>query len=177
MVVDTDALHSLCEEIAGEEYYALDTEFHTERTYYPQLALIQLGWAGRVALVDPLAVDPKPLAQLFSGPGIAVAHAADQDIDILEAACGAVPAIVFDTQVVAGFLGLSTPSLARLIDQILGISLPKADQLSDWIARPIPARQITELCDLFNEVCFGHERFPFVLGRAIGVDFKIVPCC
>jgi ribonuclease D len=143
MVTDTEALQALCEEIAGEEYYALDTEFHTERTYYPQLALIQLGWAGRVALVDPLAVDPKPLAQLFSGPGIAVAHAADQDIDILESACGVVPAVVFDTQVVAGFLGLSTPSLARLIDQILGISLPKADQLSDWIARPIPARQIT----------------------------------
>jgi ribonuclease D len=143
MVTDTEALQALCEAIAGEEYYALDTEFHTERTYFPQLALIQLGWADQVALVDPLAVDPKPLAQLFSGPGIAVAHAADQDIDILESACGVVPATVFDTQVVAGFLGLSTPSLARLIDQILGISLPKADQLSDWIARPIPERQIT----------------------------------
>jgi ribonuclease D len=142
LVVTTDELHLLCKQMADEEYYSLDTEFHTERTYYPKLALIQLGWADKVALVDPLAVDPEPLAALFSGPGIAVAHAAEQDIDVLETACGVVPATVFDTQIVAGFLGLSTPSLARLVDQILGISLPKADQLSDWIARPIPERQI-----------------------------------
>jgi ribonuclease D len=142
-VVDTDSLDALCGEIAGEEYYAVDTEFHTERTYYPRLALIQLAWADNVALVDPLAVDLQPLARIFSGPGIAVAHAAEQDIDVLETACGAVPSIVFDTQIVAGFLGMSSPSLARLVDQVLGISLPKADQLSDWLQRPIPDRQIT----------------------------------
>jgi ribonuclease D len=142
-VVDTDSLDALCGEIAGEEYYAVDTEFHTERTYYPRLALIQLAWADNVALVDPLAVDLQPLARIFSGPGIAVAHAAGQDIDVLETACGAVPSIVFDTQIVAGFLGMSSPSLARLVDQVLGISLPKADQLSDWLQRPIPDRQIT----------------------------------
>jgi ribonuclease D len=143
LITETEALHTLVKEMAAEEYYALDTEFHTERTYYPQLGLIQLAWAGQVALVDPLVVDPKPLAALFGGPGIAVAHAADQDIDVLEAACGVVPAVVFDTQVVAGFLGMSTPSLSRLVDQMLGISLPKADQLSDWMQRPIPERQIT----------------------------------
>jgi ribonuclease D len=142
-VVDTDSLDALCGEIAGEEYYAVDTDFHTERTYYPRLALIQLAWADNVALVDPLAVDLQPLARIFSGPGIAVAHAAEQDIDVLETACGAVPSIVFDTQIVAGFLGMSSPSLARLVDQVLGISLPKADQLSDWLQRPIPDRQIT----------------------------------
>jgi ribonuclease D len=142
-VVDTDSLDALCGQIAGEEYYAVDTEFHTERTYYPRLALIQLAWADNVALVDPLAVDLQPLARIFSGPGIAVAHAAEQDIDVLETACGAVPSIVFDTQIVAGFLGMSSPSLARLVDQVLGISLPKADQLSDWLQRPIPDRQIT----------------------------------
>jgi ribonuclease D len=142
-VKDAEGLDALCGEILGEESYALDTEFHTERTYYPKLALIQLAWAGQVALVDPLAVDPHPLARVFTGPGIAVAHAAEQDIDVLNSACGAVPSVVFDTQIVAGFLGMSSPSLARLVDQMLGISLPKADQLSDWLARPIPERQIT----------------------------------
>jgi len=142
MVTSTDRLESLCSEIAGEAHYALDTEFHTERTYFPQLALIQLGWQDKVALVDPLAVDPAPLARLFSGPGIAVAHAAEQDLGVLKAACGVVPATVFDTQIASGFLGHSTPSLARLIDQMLGVSLPKADQLSDWLTRPIPDRQL-----------------------------------
>jgi ribonuclease D len=142
LVVDADDLEALCTEVAGEEHYGIDTEFHTERTYYPTLALIQLAWRDKVALVDPLAVDPAPLARVFSGPGTAVAHAAEQDLQILETACGAIPAQVFDTQIVAGFLGLSTPSLARLVDQILGVSLPKADRLSDWIVRPISARQI-----------------------------------
>ena len=143
MVTTSADLDSLCEEVAGQPYYALDTEFHTERTYFPKLALIQVGWADKVALVDPLAVDPAPLAAVFAGPGIAVAHAAEQDVDVLAAACGEVPATVFDTQIVAGFLGLSTPSLARLIDQMLGLTIPKADQLSDWLTRPMSDRQIT----------------------------------
>ncbi len=143
LVVDETALDALCARVAAEEYYALDTEFHTERTYYPKLALIQLAWGDEVALVDPLAVDPRPLGRLFSGGGVAVAHAAEQDIEVLETACGAVPSTVFDTQIVAGFLGMSTPSLSRLVDQVLGVSLPKADQLSDWMQRPIPDRQIT----------------------------------
>jgi ribonuclease D len=143
LIVDTAALQSLVAEVAGEEAYAFDTEFHTERTYVPELALIQIAWADKVALVDPLAVDPAPLAGVFGGPGIAVAHAATQDLDVLMAACGVVPAIVFDTQIVAGFLGLSTPSLSRLVDVMLGVPLPKADRLSDWLERPMSDRQLS----------------------------------
>ena len=143
IVVDSAGLEALVAEVAAEDSYGFDTEFHTERTYVPDLALIQIAWDGKTALVDPLAVDPAPLATVFGGPGIAVAHAASQDLDVLMAACGAVPATVFDTQIVAGFLGLSTPSLSRLVDQMLGVSLPKADRLSDWLVRPISDRQVT----------------------------------
>ncbi len=143
MVVDDAGLHALVAEVAAEDAYGFDTEFHTERTYVPDLALIQVAWADKVALIDPLAVDPAPLATVFSGPGIAIAHAASQDLDVLMAACGAIPATVFDTQIVAGFLGMSTPSLSRLVDHMLGVSLPKADRLSDWLVRPISENQIT----------------------------------
>ena len=142
LITDTDALVALGDVLADEEFYAVDTEFHTERTYWPKLALIQLGWADRVALVDPLAVDPGPLRRVFTGPGTAVAHAAGQDLDVLRTACGAAPSTVFDTQIAAGFLGMSTPSLSRLVDQVLGITLPKTDQLSDWLQRPIPPGQL-----------------------------------
>ena len=142
IVVDTRSLEALIVEVAAERYYAFDTEFHTERTYVPDLALIQIAWKDRVALVDPLAVDPAPLATVFGGAGIAVAHAASQDLDILLAACGTVPVTVFDTQIVAGFLGMSTPSLSRLVERMLGASLPKADRLSDWLERPMSAAQI-----------------------------------
>jgi ribonuclease D len=142
LVTDVDSLEALCDELSGEQFYAIDTEFHTERTYWPALALIQLAWRDEVALVDPLAVDPAPLRRLFDGPGTAVAHAAGQDLDILRRACGAAPERVFDTQVAAGFLGISSPSLGRLVDLVLGVSLPKADQLSDWLQRPLPASQL-----------------------------------
>jgi ribonuclease D len=142
VVTSAPALHELVAEIRDENSYAFDTEFHTERTYVPELALIQIAWRDKVALVDPLAVDPLPLGELLAGPGTAVAHAASQDLDVLMAACGNVPAKVFDTQIVAGFLGLSTPSLARLLDQVLGVALPKADRLSDWLVRPISEGQI-----------------------------------
>ncbi len=163
MVVDRPGLDQLVAAVAGEEYYAFDTEFHTERTYVPDLALIQIAWADKVALVDPLAVDPEPLAALFSGPGTAVAHAASQDLDVLQAACGTVPATVFDTQIVAGFLGMSTPSLSRLVDQVLGVTLPKADRLSDWLVRPISERQITyAVSDVAHllELRYGPDRAP-----------------
>ncbi len=142
LITDTNRLEQLCNEVATEEFYALDTEFHTERTYWPALALIQLAWRDQVALVDPLAVDPAPLRRLFEGPGTAVAHAAGQDLDILRRNCGAAPAQVFDTQVAAGFLGMSSPSLGRLVDLVLGIKLAKADQLSDWLHRPLPTPQL-----------------------------------
>jgi len=142
LITDHRGLTDLCDRLADEEFYAVDTEFHTERTYWPKLALIQFGWADQVALVDPLAVDPGPLGGVFAGPGTAVAHAAGQDLDILRTACGVAPATVFDTQIAAGFLGMSTPSLARLVDQVLGIALPKTDQLSDWLLRPLPAGQL-----------------------------------
>jgi len=143
LITETGHLEALCRELSGEEFYAIDTEFHTERTYWPALALIQLAWGNRVALVDPLAVEPEPLRQVFEGTGTAIAHASGQDLDILNTACGAAPTRVFDTQVAAGFLGMSSPSLGRLVDQVLGISLAKADQLSDWLQRPLPASQLT----------------------------------
>jgi ribonuclease D len=142
VVADPGALDELCHALADAPWYGLDTEFHTERTYVPHLALIQLAFDGHVALVDPLAVDPSPLSRVFAGPGVAVAHAAGQDLDVLAAACGGAPGTVFDTQIAAGFIGMSTPSLARLVESVLHVSLPKADRLSDWMERPIPERQL-----------------------------------
>ena len=69
-------------------------------------------------------------------------HAGGQDVSILQRAVGAAPVRVFDTQIAAGFLGMSTPSLGRLVELILGISLSKTDQLSDWLHRPLPPAQL-----------------------------------
>ena len=97
VVTGAAALDSLIERLLIADRYALDTEFHRERTYWPRLALLQVAWpAGAggpagVALVDPLAVDVAPLGRVLAGPGTMVAHAAEQDLEVLERACGAEP--------------------------------------------------------------------------------------
>ncbi|HWW45846.1 MAG TPA: ribonuclease D [Acidimicrobiia bacterium] len=127
-------------EEAGE--FAFDTEFHRERTYWPQLALLQVAWEGGVALVDPIAVDIAPLGRCFTDAPLVVAHAASQDLEVLDRACGCVPQNLFDTQVAAGFMGFSTPSLATLAERILDIHLPKGDRLTDWKQRPLSPAQL-----------------------------------
>jgi ribonuclease D len=140
-VDDQGRFEAVVRAAAAAEAYALDTEFHRERTYYPQLALVQLAWPGGLALIDPLAVDMGPLASLLEGPGLAVLHAADQDLEVLDTACGAIPTRLFDTQLAAGFLGMSSPSLVNLVERLLGHRLPKGDRLTDWTRRPLTPEQ------------------------------------
>jgi ribonuclease D len=141
LVEDDVTLAAVVEDLLGHDAYAIDTEFHRERTYFPQLALLQLAWPGGLVLVDPLAVDVAALAPLFTSDAVAVVHAADQDLEVLELTVGTVPARMFDTQVAAGFLGMSTPSLSSLCERFVGVHLPKAERLTDWLARPLGVRQ------------------------------------
>ena len=71
-----------------------------------------------------------------------VAHAAEQDLAILERACGHGPTQLFDTQVAAGFIGLGSPSLvvARR-DDCSTCGSRKGDRLTDWTRRPLHAEQ------------------------------------
>ncbi|NDD97012.1 MAG: hypothetical protein EBZ93_05870, partial [Actinobacteria bacterium] len=110
-VRDQDSLERLLSRLKSEERIALDTEFHRERTYFPRLALIQLAWSDGIAIIDPLSVDPTSITEIFDANHLIVLHAAQQDMDVLTHAVGAVPSRMFDTQIAAGFLGFSTPSL------------------------------------------------------------------
>lgn len=140
--VETDpALRQVIDSVGAGVVYAFDTEFHRERTYFPQLALVQLAWEGGIALVDPQRVDLRPLAAALRGSGLAVAHAPEQDLEVLDRACGAVPSRLFDTQLAAGFLGLASASLATLVHRVLGLRVVKADRLTDWTRRPLSEAQ------------------------------------
>ena len=156
---DAPGLSALVDELRGVPLYGIDTEFHRERTYWPQLALVQIGWPGGIALVDPTAVDIAPLAEILTGPGVCVMHAADQDLEVLDRACGVLPSTLFDTQVAAGFLGFSSPSLSSLAERLLGLRLTKGDRLTDWMQRPLTpgqrkyaAADVAHLLDLHAEL-------------------------
>jgi len=138
---DNAALDALIDKAVLSDRYALDTEFHREKTYYPKLALLQIRVGETTALVDPLAVDPTLLVRLFAADSLCVVHAAQQDLEVLQHASGSIPKRIFDTQLSSGFIGMSTPSLASLVQNELKISLPKGDRLTDWLRRPLTADQ------------------------------------
>jgi ribonuclease D len=73
---------------------------------------------------------------------IAVVHAADQDLEVLRQACATVPAVLFDTQLAAGFLGYSSPSLSTLLQGMLGVRPAKTGRMSDWTVRPLGSDQL-----------------------------------
>lgn len=140
--IDTE--HGLADVVAqllDQPRYALDTEFHRERTYWPKVALVQIAWPGELVLIDPLEVDLEPLRPVMESDALAVLHAASQDLEVLEISTGTVPRRLFDTQIAAGFLGMSTPSLASLHERELGVQLPKGNRLTDWLERPLKDAQ------------------------------------
>ncbi len=149
LITDQDEFAEVIGSLKGVERYALDTEFHRERTYFPQVALVQLAWfepnaaAPTVVLVDPLALDFGPFAEVLDSDSLCVLHAGVQDLEVLELVCGTVPARLFDTQIAAGFLGISSGSLASLLDRYLDLHLPKGDRLTDWLKRPLTDAQLT----------------------------------
>ena len=133
---------ALVDRLCTEPRYALDTEFHRERTYFPKLALMQFATPTETTLVDPLTVDLAAMRRLFASDTIAVLHAAQQDLDVLTHACGAVPTRMYDTQLASGFLGYSTPSLVSLLMAELKVLAAKGDRLTDWLRRPLTEEQL-----------------------------------
>lgn len=137
-----DDFEAVIDALLGQQRYAIDTEFHRERTYFPSLALVQLAWGDdQLVLVDPLAVDITALGRLFDSDVEAVFHAAQQDLDVLTHAVGVVPKRFFDTQIAGGFVGYGTPSLVSLLSAEVGVSPPKGDRLTDWLRRPLTEAQ------------------------------------
>ena len=134
---DDRALAELVSILVDEPAYGLDTEFMSERSYWPQLCLVQVSWAKGVALVDPLACDVRALEAVLRAPATMITHAGASDLPILDRALGARPTALFDVQLAAGFVGLGLPSLGTLVSVLLGIRLDKSEQLADWTKRPL----------------------------------------
>ena len=142
--VDTDdAFEDFLDIALAEDVYFLDTEFHREKTYYPQLALVQVEVAGQVYILDPLELEMSWMVELFESDALCVLHAAQQDMDVLAQSVGAIPSRIYDTQIAASFLGYSQPSLASLLQSFLKVTVPKNDRLSDWLQRPLTDDQLS----------------------------------
>lgn len=137
-------LQALTEALHSQTLVAFDTEFHSERTYVPRLMLVQVATREGVYLVDPLALDARPLFEALAQPGkVVVGHALKNDLRIAWLQFGVTFEQVFDTQIAAAFLGHGLQiGLGTLLQSALRVHQPKGEQMSDWSQRPLPERML-----------------------------------
>jgi len=147
LIETTDVLRALCERLATEAFVTVDTEFMRERTYWPELCVVQLAGAHEVAIIDAQApdLDLSALGALLADPAVMkVFHAARQDVEIFVLRFGDVPKPLFDTQIAAMVAGFGEQvGYEALVSALAGGSIDKAHRFSDWSARPLSASQIT----------------------------------
>ena len=146
LLTTTAELAALCQRLRGESFVTIDTEFMRERTYWPELCVVQLAGAAEVAIVDAEApgLDLAPLGDLMADPAVTkVFHAARQDIEIFVLKFGAVPRPLFDTQIAAMVAGFGEQvGYDALVAALTGGHIDKAHRFSDWSARPLSPAQI-----------------------------------
>jgi ribonuclease D len=145
-ITEQSALEDLCGRLAEAEFVCIDTEFHRETTYWPELCLIQASGPGVEGLIDPRAedLDIKPFLDLIaSDRQTKVFHAARQDIEIFNRLIGHPPGPVFDTQVAAMALGFGDSiSYDNLVQRVLRKQIDKSSQFTDWMRRPLSQKQL-----------------------------------
>lgn len=128
---------------------AMDTEFVREKTFYPELALVQLGRPGEVLLLDAPRLGRLPaMIELLRAPCLKVMHSAGEDLQALHHTYGCLPTPLFDTQIAAGMVGLP-PSMSyqKLVAELCGVPLEKGETRSDWLRRPLSESQLHYAAD------------------------------
>lgn len=162
----------------------LDTEFIRERTYWPQLALVQIALgqdgtaaaAGEILLVDA-CIDgmAATLAPLLTNPDVVkVMHSPSEDLVAFQHACGALPTPLFDTQAAAALAGIGAGmSYQKLVHALTGTELAKGETRSDWLRRPLSPAQLDYAADDVRHLHVLHAQLQATLdasGRSSWLD-------
>ena len=146
LITDTEALSTFCKPLHDTDFITVDTEFMREKTYWPQLCLVQVAGPDVFAAIDPLAegINLTSLFDLLRDEHvIKVFHAARQDLEIFLQLMNALPTPVFDTQVAAMVCGFGeSVGYDQLISKLTKVRLDKGSRFTDWSLRPLSERQI-----------------------------------
>lgn len=146
-ITTTAELKEFCGHLKDEKWITVDTEFIREKTYYPELCLIQVASATQEALIDPLAQGIKLSAfwQILADKNIVkVLHAASQDLEIFYHESDQEIHNIFDTQIAAQALGYGESiGYDRLVETICNVKLDKTSRHTDWRLRPLSDKQKT----------------------------------
>lgn len=153
-ITDPASLNTLTD--APPAAIGLDTEFVRERTYWPQLALVQIAVATDnddapdILLIDPLIPGMcEALARVLADTRVLkIMHSAGEDLVALGYACKTLPRPLFDTQVAAALSGVGAGlGYQRLLLEILGVAVDKGETRSDWLRRPLSEAQLRYAAD------------------------------
>ena len=136
----------------------LDTEFIRERTYWPQLALVQIALGegddaapdGNILLVDPLQPGMcEALAPLLADTRVLkLMHSPSEDLVAFQHSCRVLPTPLFDTQAAAALCGLGAGlGYQKLVQAVTGVELAKGETRSDWLRRPLSPAQLEYAAD------------------------------
>jgi ribonuclease D len=146
IITTTDDLNQFSKALAERPFFAVDTEFMREKTYWPILCLVQAAAEGEEAIIDPMApgLDLGPFLELLANTRVTkVFHAARQDIEIFHQLMGAVPAPIFDTQVAAMACGFGEQiGYEPLVRTLTGAQIDKGSRFTDWARRPLSDAQL-----------------------------------
>lgn len=141
LIDDERGLLELCDALTKADLVGIDTEFVRERTYYPQLCLVQVATDSMVVCVDCLAdLDLEPFFAALVRPGVAwVLHSGRQDLEVIRQHANVLPERVIDTQIAAALTGRAAQmGLREALATVLGIDIGKDHTRADWSERPLP---------------------------------------
>ncbi len=141
LVADRGALEALAEAVARQPVVGLDTESNSFHVYRERVCLVQISTPESDYVVDPFAVDVRPLGPALAGREV-VLHGADYDVRCLKREFGWSLPRLFDTMVAARRLGATQLGLAALVEAHCGVKLAKEHQRSDWGRRPLSEEQV-----------------------------------
>lgn len=146
LITDTASLEEFCRRAAAFPFITVDTEFIREKTYWPELCLVQVGTPDEAVAIDAIAdgIDLTPLFDLLANEDVLkVFHAARQDVEIFVHLSGRVPHPIFDTQVAAMVCGYGdSVGYERLVRDIARQSIDKTMRFTDWSKRPLGKKQL-----------------------------------
>jgi len=94
MISSDSPFREFLTELASQSQIALDTEADSLHCYFEKLCLVQIGWPGKLQLLDPLANLPLPdFFEALRGKRL-IFHDADYDFRLLRRS-GEFPTIIF----------------------------------------------------------------------------------
>ena len=156
---DAATLKDLVARLLTEKYVCIDTEFVRDETFFPQLCLIQIRSENIPAAycIDTLAISKDSLREIlvlplfYNSTVLKIFHSASQDLEALHFLANMPEQVIsplFDTAIAWKYLSTSSSiSYSSLVNHYLGVTLDQSSTRSNWLRRPLSAKQIQYAAD------------------------------